>query len=336
MRTPATPSGGLGQNKRGTRLQKRNLSSIPRQSREFVPAEKKDFNYWTKRGKNNVAAKKSRERRRLQDMELEKRVVALMGDNERLRAELLTLRYRLGLTGVPPQSQTLRRGDLANLLPDLRTLRRAPTLNVPSGGAPLFELGYRGAALPAFVARPGPSREDALCPVPVFRQPFSKDGPICPREKLHCVKCNVESSASSHLSKPQDRQLLSSVLGSAVTFNGLQISAAQRGCPRRLGFKMSEDGESGQVQHRQSCLNIASSQGGLVEIFVDPHKTYFAADLYHHCSALNSEPQLSPNVDRLLRRRFLFPWGLPNDTLSETGFSTYLPINKSNAQKPDV
>ncbi|XP_036407954.1 uncharacterized protein LOC118793957 [Megalops cyprinoides] len=68
-----------------------------RRKREFISDEKKDASYWEKRRKNNEAAKRSREKRRLNDMVLENRVIALNDENVRLKAELLQLKLRFGL-----------------------------------------------------------------------------------------------------------------------------------------------------------------------------------------------------------------------------------------------
>ncbi|XP_017948046.1 nuclear factor interleukin-3-regulated protein [Xenopus tropicalis] len=72
-----------------------------RRRREFTPDEKKDDCYWDKRRKNNEAAKRSREKRRAGDLALEGRVIALLEENARLRAELLALRFRFGLVRDP-------------------------------------------------------------------------------------------------------------------------------------------------------------------------------------------------------------------------------------------
>ncbi|XP_062244589.1 nuclear factor interleukin-3-regulated protein-like [Platichthys flesus] len=72
-----------------------------RRKREFIPSEKKDDGYWDKRRKNNEAAKRSRERRRANDMVLERRVLGLLEENARLRAELLALKFRFGLVKDP-------------------------------------------------------------------------------------------------------------------------------------------------------------------------------------------------------------------------------------------
>uniref|UniRef100_H3CSC9 BZIP domain-containing protein n=2 Tax=Tetraodon nigroviridis TaxID=99883 RepID=H3CSC9_TETNG len=68
-----------------------------RRKREFISNEKKDASYWEKRRKNNEAAKRSREKRRLNDMFLENRVIALNDENVRLKTELLQLKMHFGL-----------------------------------------------------------------------------------------------------------------------------------------------------------------------------------------------------------------------------------------------
>uniref|UniRef100_S4RGV3 BZIP domain-containing protein n=1 Tax=Petromyzon marinus TaxID=7757 RepID=S4RGV3_PETMA len=73
------------------------LSASGRRKREFTPSEKKDASYWDKRRKNNEAAKRSREKRRLNDLVLETRVLGLLDENARLKTELISLRLRCGL-----------------------------------------------------------------------------------------------------------------------------------------------------------------------------------------------------------------------------------------------
>lgn len=78
-----------------------------RRKREFIPNDKKDDGYWDKRRKNNEAAKRSREKRRVNDMVLESRVLALLEENARLRAELLALKFRFGLVKDPSNAPIL-------------------------------------------------------------------------------------------------------------------------------------------------------------------------------------------------------------------------------------
>lgn len=85
----------------GGRISRQSKGSKPglssRRKREFISDEKKDASYWEKRRKNNEAAKRSREKRRLNDMVLENRVMALNEENVRLKTELLQLKLRFGL-----------------------------------------------------------------------------------------------------------------------------------------------------------------------------------------------------------------------------------------------
>ncbi|XP_010218604.1 PREDICTED: nuclear factor interleukin-3-regulated protein-like [Tinamus guttatus] len=73
------------------------LSGPSRRKREFMPDEKKDNMYWEKRRKNNEAAKRSREKRRLNDFAMESQLAALSEENAVLRTELLSLKLRFGL-----------------------------------------------------------------------------------------------------------------------------------------------------------------------------------------------------------------------------------------------
>ncbi|XP_072457019.1 NFIL3 like protein [Notamacropus eugenii] len=87
----------------------RRSSFVPatRRQREFMPEEKKDTTYWEKRRKNNEAAKRSREKRRLNDVAVEGRLAALKEENASLRAELMALKFHFGLLG-PGTPQALQ------------------------------------------------------------------------------------------------------------------------------------------------------------------------------------------------------------------------------------
>lgn len=86
---------------------KESPTSSIRRKREFIPIDKKDEGYWDKRRKNNEAAKRSREKRRVNDIVLEGRVLALLEENARLRAELLALKFRFGLVKDPSNAPIL-------------------------------------------------------------------------------------------------------------------------------------------------------------------------------------------------------------------------------------
>ncbi|XP_043986148.1 uncharacterized protein si:dkey-172o19.2 [Gambusia affinis] len=73
------------------------LSPVRRRKREMIPADKKDATYWDKRRKNNEAAKRSREKRRINDLLMEGQLLALSDENAQLRAQVLNLQYHTNL-----------------------------------------------------------------------------------------------------------------------------------------------------------------------------------------------------------------------------------------------
>lgn len=94
-----------------------NLSSVPfkvkpntcRRKREFIPEEKKDTVYWERRRKNNEAAKRSREKRRINDMVLENKLMALGEENASLKSELLSLKLKFGLLSSAAYAQEVQK-----------------------------------------------------------------------------------------------------------------------------------------------------------------------------------------------------------------------------------
>ena len=72
-------------------------SRITRKQREFIPDENKDDSYWVKRRKNNEAAKRSREKRRVNDMVMSQQIAALQEENSGLKQELLALKKQFGV-----------------------------------------------------------------------------------------------------------------------------------------------------------------------------------------------------------------------------------------------
>lgn len=84
-------------------------SSTCRRKREFIPDEKKDNLYWERRRKNNEAAKRSREKRRLNDMVLENKLMALGEENATLKAELLSLKLKFGLVSSSAYAQEVQK-----------------------------------------------------------------------------------------------------------------------------------------------------------------------------------------------------------------------------------
>uniref|UniRef100_A0A096LY12 Nuclear factor, interleukin 3 regulated n=1 Tax=Poecilia formosa TaxID=48698 RepID=A0A096LY12_POEFO len=116
------------------------ISSFPfktkstcRRKREFIPEEKKDTIYWERRRKNNEAAKRSREKRRINDMVLENKLMALGEENASLKAELLSLKIKFGLVSSSAYTQEVQN------LSSLPTINSHEELISPTAVQSLFQ-----------------------------------------------------------------------------------------------------------------------------------------------------------------------------------------------------
>ncbi|XP_073345537.1 TEF transcription factor, PAR bZIP family member a isoform X1 [Pagrus major] len=69
---------------------------IKKAKKIFVPEEQKDEKYWQRRKKNNVAAKRSRDARRLKENQITVRAAFLERENAALRSEVADLRKECG------------------------------------------------------------------------------------------------------------------------------------------------------------------------------------------------------------------------------------------------
>ncbi|XP_078093736.1 TEF transcription factor, PAR bZIP family member a [Mustelus asterias] len=65
---------------------------IKKARKVYVPSEQKDDRYWARRKKNNVAAKRSRDARRLKENQITVRAAFLERENSALRLEVVELR----------------------------------------------------------------------------------------------------------------------------------------------------------------------------------------------------------------------------------------------------
>ncbi|KAM4023197.1 thyrotroph embryonic factor isoform 2-T2 [Anomaloglossus baeobatrachus] len=69
---------------------------IKKAKKVYVPEDLKDEKYWNRRKKNNVAAKRSRDARRLKENQITVRAAFLEKENTALRTEVAELRKELG------------------------------------------------------------------------------------------------------------------------------------------------------------------------------------------------------------------------------------------------
>ncbi|XP_028264750.1 nuclear factor, interleukin 3 regulated, member 5 [Parambassis ranga] len=136
--SPVSESGG-----RSSRQGKGSKPTVTsRRKREFISDEKKDASYWEKRRKNNEAAKRSREKRRLNDMVLENRVIALNDENVRLKTELLQLKLRFGL--ISTASYMEKSQQISNSVVDGNN--GSSSNGTPNSNAYLSSSGYSSAS----------------------------------------------------------------------------------------------------------------------------------------------------------------------------------------------
>lgn len=133
-----------------------------RKQREFIPDNKKDDSYWDRRRRNNEAAKRSREKRRFNDMVLEQRVVELTKENHVLKAQLDAIKDKYNICGetlvsveqimatLPTTEQVLsitKRAKLSNSVP--------PTIIYPQSPSPALS----GMHQPIGSESPSPSHQ---------------------------------------------------------------------------------------------------------------------------------------------------------------------------------
>ncbi|CAF2361586.1 unnamed protein product [Rotaria sp. Silwood2] len=77
-----------------------------RKKRAFIPDDKKDPTYWSQRSKNNLSAKRSRVKRRMNDLVLETKLTQLNNENQILRAKIDMLARKFGhLTNKEEEQQ---------------------------------------------------------------------------------------------------------------------------------------------------------------------------------------------------------------------------------------
>ncbi|KAJ8334379.1 hypothetical protein SKAU_G00400180 [Synaphobranchus kaupii] len=85
---------------------------IKKARKMLVPAEQKDDKYWNRRYKNNEAAKRSRDARRLKENQISVRAAFLERENAALRQEVADMRKELGRCRNILSKYESRHGDL--------------------------------------------------------------------------------------------------------------------------------------------------------------------------------------------------------------------------------
>lgn len=115
-----------------------------RKQREFIPDSRKDDTYWDRRRKNNEAAKRSREKRRISDLLLETRVLELTRENALLHAELYAIKEEFGL---PPGQHFINPDSIPVQMPDLTCRGRRASVRSLVGAETTSETGSTSSSI---------------------------------------------------------------------------------------------------------------------------------------------------------------------------------------------
>lgn len=148
-------------------LQRKELFS-QRKQREFIPDNKKDESYWDRRRRNNEAAKRSREKRRFNDMILEQRVVELSKENHLLKAQLAAIKDKFGINGESVVSVEQVMATLPTNEQVLSIAKRAKLTNGAPSAPPML-----------YSPDPGP------IPTPVIHRPVNAGSPPPPASLMY-------------------------------------------------------------------------------------------------------------------------------------------------------
>lgn len=124
-----------------------------RKQREFIPDNKKDDSYWDRRRRNNEAAKRSREKRRFNDMVLEQRVVELTKENHVLKAQLDAIKNKYNICGENLVSVDQIMATLPTNEQVLSSTKRVKISNTPPI---VFPLARTPVSQPPLTPQPGP------------------------------------------------------------------------------------------------------------------------------------------------------------------------------------
>ncbi|KAK1152609.1 hypothetical protein AOXY_G24490 [Acipenser oxyrinchus oxyrinchus] len=288
----------------GIRGPKRHLSPGTRRKREFIAEDKKDAGYWDKRRKNNEAAKRSREKRRFSDLVMEGRLVALVEENTRLKAELLALKFRYSLVQDPSLGQSmLCRGAMPPFQPGFWSMKTGPTDLLSSQLEPgwVSETSSSHSSSQGNQGRCCTSCEDGCTsPPPQAHRRGSQAGGRCEED-------------SPHSTEPQ-----------------ADIPAGQpKSLPSKLRFKTSSDQSERSPYYQQ----VSSSRHS-------PTKACPQADApapgFPSQTGAFTQPWLLPNVGHpALRGGLVFPWGTPGLSVvpGYPKVPLYMPLGEADYRK---
>ncbi|XP_049911244.1 transcription factor atf-2 [Epinephelus moara] len=217
---PVTRSSVLARRLLRLRAYSRHVGPATRRKREMIPSDRKDAIYWDKRQKNNEAAKRSREKRRLSDLMLESQLLALTEENAQLRAQVLSLQYHSSLSAEKSKADSACATSTASVsaLPSISS--HSPALFQPvrwgNSSNPGSVLGVRQqdtpihpfeAKIPCFSSTRGDFHPQSSqnCSTQQGISPLSGPRVLSPRAALETGRsAEAETDAQRHVSSSDD------------------------------------------------------------------------------------------------------------------------------------
>ncbi|XP_040896935.1 nuclear factor interleukin-3-regulated protein isoform X2 [Toxotes jaculatrix] len=254
------------------------VSPVTRRKREMIPADKKDSIYWDKRRKNNEAAKRSREKRRLNDLMMEGQLLALSEENAQLRAHVLSLQYHTSLS--LEKSKVASSGAASTPSVAASSMPLSPR---PAHAPALFQAGHWGNSRIAPASLLGVRHQENS----LFE---SKINCFSPNKSFHPLSphnCGTQQGILP-LSRPR-------VLSPRAALEGGRSAEAEMDAQRQVSSSDDIPNSTDEFSHPAPSIRAVLS----------------TPDTLHHASALSYTPQnwLVPHLSHsAVCNNLLLPW----------------------------
>ncbi|XP_043911341.1 uncharacterized protein LOC122788325 [Protopterus annectens] len=319
------------------RNHKKHFLYSSRRKREFIPEERKDATYWDKRRKNNEAAKRSREKRRINDIVMEERLMSLMQENAQLKTELMAHKIQFHRLQDPSQCHILCNIPHSPFINNYCDFRFAESLIGNGLSADLEPFHNMHLYNSAFISREASSssRENVLLyPLePIYRtHTLQRDKQTIQEKTEHNLETNLLGSIEvCHMGNDSPHQM-DSIKVQPSTITEPKI------LPQKFRIKTVANGHQ-EPQEDRHYSQVTSTEGTSEDHHINVPKWLIAPSMPSQTSAFN---MLLPRVGHnhpLLKTNLTFPWGAPNISPSTPAYPEaplYLPLSgNSNAKALD-
>ncbi|XP_034611484.1 uncharacterized protein LOC117869089 [Trachemys scripta elegans] len=322
----------------GIRVQRRlPVASFTRRKQEFTPTEKKDASYWTKRRKNNEAAKRSRAKKCFNDLMLERRLMAMKEENLHLKTELMALKLRCGQVKNPISSQrhVFYSSSLPHLMPNFWHFKmgqiRAPRAHsMPLNPGQEQDLLTKTSMGLIFSEGDQPPPPSGLCSGKAC-VPEEKQGPGH-EESMTCKGCPLESERTKR--QGSGIRVRPDAAASAQDLFSTSCSMGLQSLPYRLQLKYIGN-EDQEPLNQRGHVQMASTQALRQELRVDsaPYRPVIPS---LSSSQANASSSLIPTAGHWWRKKcsaWRAPSGPPMGSPAPGSFSPFdFPFNSMSYQ----